>query len=77
MDSIFIRQDPAGNIKPDKENSAEKIGGAAATIMILFKNLHWQNIMHLLYFSCFKSLCLPEFPEGGAESELERIKVFR
>lgn len=40
MDSIFIRQDPAGNIKPDKENSAEKIGGAAATIMILFKNLH-------------------------------------
>ena len=28
MDNIFIRTDPAGNIKPDKEKSTEKIDGA-------------------------------------------------
>ena len=33
MDNIFIRQDPAGNIKADKEKSTEKIDGAIATIM--------------------------------------------
>lgn len=35
MDNIFIRQDPAGNIKADKEKSTEKIDGAIATIMAL------------------------------------------
>jgi len=35
MDNIFIRTDPAGNIKPDKEKSSEKIDGAVATIMAL------------------------------------------
>jgi len=33
MDNIFIRTDPAGNIKADKEKSTEKIDGAVATIM--------------------------------------------
>ena len=33
MDNIFVRTDPAGNIKPDKEKSTEKVDGAAATIM--------------------------------------------
>jgi phage terminase large subunit-like protein len=33
MDNIFIRTDPAGNIKPDKEKSTEKIDGAVALIM--------------------------------------------
>jgi phage terminase large subunit-like protein len=33
MDNIFVRTDPAGNIKPDKEKSSEKIDGAVATIM--------------------------------------------
>ena len=33
MDNIFIRTDPAGNIKADKEKSMEKIDGAVATIM--------------------------------------------
>ena len=28
MDNIFIRTDPAGNIKADKEKSTEKIDGA-------------------------------------------------
>ncbi len=35
MDNIFIRCDPAGNIKPDKEKSTEKIDGAVAMIMAL------------------------------------------
>ena len=35
MDNIFIRRDPAGNIKPDKEKSTEKIDGAVAMIMAL------------------------------------------
>ena len=35
MDNIFIRRDPAGNIKPDKEKSTEKIDGAVALIMAL------------------------------------------
>lgn len=33
MGNIFIRTDPAGNIKPDKEKSTEKIDGVVATIM--------------------------------------------
>ena len=33
MHNIFIRTDPAGNIKADKEKSTEKIDGAIATIM--------------------------------------------
>lgn len=35
MDNIFIRTDPAGNIKPDKKKFTEKIGGAVAIIMAL------------------------------------------
>ena len=35
MDNIFIRIDPAGNIKADKEKFTEKIDGAIATIMAL------------------------------------------
>lgn len=35
MDNIFIRTDPAGNIKPDKQKSTEKIDGVVATIMAL------------------------------------------
>jgi phage terminase large subunit-like protein len=39
MDNIFVRTDPAGNIKPDKEKSTEKIDGAVATIMALDRAL--------------------------------------
>ncbi|WP_368280345.1 terminase large subunit [Enterocloster citroniae] len=35
MDNIFVRTDPAGNIKPDKKKSTEKIDGAVATVMAL------------------------------------------
>jgi phage terminase large subunit-like protein len=43
MDNIFIRSDPAGNIKPDKEKSTEKIDGAVATIMALDRALRCGN----------------------------------
>ncbi len=35
VDNIFIRTDPAGNIKMDKEKSTEKIDGAVAMVMAL------------------------------------------
>ena len=35
VDNIYIKTDPAGNIKPDKEKSTEKIDGAIAMIMAL------------------------------------------
>ena len=35
IDNVFIRKDPAVNIKPDKEKSTEKIDGAVAMIMAL------------------------------------------
>ena len=39
MDNIYIRQDPAGNIKADKAKSTEKIDGAIALIMALDRAL--------------------------------------
>lgn len=41
MDNIFIKTDSAGNIKPDKEKSTEKIDGAVATIMALDRALRY------------------------------------
>lgn len=35
MDNVFVRTDPAGNIKMDKEKSTEKIDMAVATVMAL------------------------------------------
>jgi phage terminase large subunit-like protein len=43
MDNIFIRQDPAGNIKADKAKSTEKIDGAIATIMALDRAIRCGN----------------------------------
>ena len=43
MDNIFIRTDPAGNIKPDKEKSTEKIDGAVAAIMGLDRAIRCGN----------------------------------
>ena len=40
MDNIFIKTDPAGNIKPDKEKSTEMIGGVIAAIMSLDRAIH-------------------------------------
>ena len=43
MDNIYIRTDPAGNIKPDKEKSTEKIDGAVATSMALDRAIRCGN----------------------------------
>lgn len=43
MDNIFIRTDPAGNIKAVKEKSTEKIDGAIATIMALDRAIRCGN----------------------------------
>ena len=43
MDNIYIRTDPAGNIKADKEKSTEKIDGAVATLMGLDRAIRCGN----------------------------------
>ena len=43
MDNIFVRTDPAGNIKADKEKSTEKIDGVIATIMALDRAIRCGN----------------------------------
>ena len=43
MDNIYIRTDPAGNVKADKEKSTEKIDGAVATIMGLDRAIRCGN----------------------------------
>ena len=43
MDNVYVRTDPAGNIKMDKEKSTEKVDGAVALVMGLdraMKNLN-------------------------------------
>jgi len=43
MDNIYVRTDPAGNIKPDKEKSNERIDGAVALIMALDRAVRHQG----------------------------------
>ena len=43
MDNIFVKRDPAGNIKSDKEKSTEKIDGAVALIMALDRAIRNEN----------------------------------
>ena len=43
MDNIYIRTDPAGNIKADKEKSTEKIDGAIACTMALDRAIRCGN----------------------------------
>ena len=51
MDNIFVKTDPAGNIKPDKEKSTEKIDGAVATIMALDRAIRHQGDSGSVYDS--------------------------
>lgn len=44
MDNIYVRTDPAGNIKPDKQKSTERIDGAVATIMALDRAIRNNNL---------------------------------
>ncbi|MCI6360565.1 MAG: terminase large subunit [Eubacterium coprostanoligenes] len=49
MDNIFIRTDPAGNIKPDKQKSTEKIDGVIATIMALDRAIKNEGSTESIY----------------------------
>jgi len=43
VDNIYVKTDSAGNIKPDKEKSTERIDGAVATIMALDRAIRNQS----------------------------------
>ena len=43
MDNVFVRTDPAGNLKIDKEKSTEKVDGAVALVMALDRALKSQH----------------------------------
>lgn len=43
MDNVYVRQDPAGNIKMDKEKSTEKIDAAVVTVMALDRAIRNQG----------------------------------
>ena len=43
VDNIHVRTDPAGNIKPDKQKSTEKIDGVVATIMAIDRAIRRGN----------------------------------
>ena len=43
MDNAFVRTDPAGNLKIDKEESTEKVDGAVALVMALDRALKNAN----------------------------------
>ena len=44
IDNIYIRQDPAGNIKIDKQKSTEKVDGAVALVMGLARALVHKDV---------------------------------
>ena len=43
MDNVYVKTDPAGNIKMDKEKSTEKIDGAVALVMALDRAIRCGN----------------------------------
>lgn len=45
MDNVCAKNDPAGNVKMDKEKSTEKIDGAVATVMALDRAIRCGNDM--------------------------------
>ena len=49
IDNIHVKTDPAGNIKPDKEKSTEKIDGAVALIMALDRALRHNGDNESIY----------------------------
>lgn len=49
MDNIYVKTDPAGDIKPDKEKSTEKVDGAVALIMALDRCIRNQGSCGSVY----------------------------
>ena len=43
MDNVFIRTDPAGNLKIGKQESTENVDGAVALVMALDRAMKNQN----------------------------------
>ncbi len=43
MDNVYVRTDPAGNMKIDKQKSTEKVDGAVALVMVLDRAMKNQN----------------------------------
>ena len=49
MDNAFVRTDPAGNLKIDKEKSSEKVDGAVALVMALDRAMKNQSSAESVY----------------------------
>ena len=49
MDNAYVRTDPAGNLKLDKEKSTEKVDGAVALVMALDRAMKNQNCRDSVY----------------------------
>ena len=49
MDNVFVRTDPAGNVKMDKEKSTERIDGAVALVMALDRAIRNQGTTNSVY----------------------------
>lgn len=49
MDNAYVRTDPAGNLKIDKERSTEKVDGAVALVMALDRAMKNQNAGSSVY----------------------------
>ena len=49
MDNAFVRTDPAGNVKIDKEKSTEKVDGAVALVMALDRAMKHQSSSESVY----------------------------
>ncbi len=45
MDNIYVKTYPAGNIKPDKEKSTDRIDGAVALVMALDRAIRNENMV--------------------------------
>ena len=50
VNNMTLRHDPAGNIKPDKERSSDKIDGAVAAIMAIGRSIFsWEEKVTSIY----------------------------
>ncbi|NVN44835.1 terminase large subunit [Asaia siamensis] len=47
--NVAVRQDPAGNLKPDKDKSGDKIDGIAATVNALFLAMNHEDEAPFVY----------------------------
>ena len=64
FDNIVVKQDEAGNIKPDKQRATEKIDGAVATIMALDRAIRQETKPSVYEKSGIKSYGQNGFSNG-------------